>query len=145
VPLDSCGPYLDVLTATANDKCFGHAVTNTATANCAGTKIGRASWREKWPATPVQPGQPLIFSGTVSNAGNITLTNVLVRHNKPVSNTPVFGPVSLPPGQVTNFTGSSFVPLDSCGPYLDVLTATANDKCFGHAVTNTATANCAGT
>src|SRR5262245_64428889 len=96
-------------------------------------------------STPLPPAQPFPFTTLFRSAGNITLTNVLVVNNQPASNTSVFGPVTLFPGQVTNFTGSYLVPLDSCGPYLDVLTATANDKCFGHAVTNTATANCAAT
>src|SRR5206468_3671846 len=129
------------LTATANDKCFGRSVTNTA-------KTGRAASREPaiivsktCPPAPVQPGQPLVFTGTVSNAGNITLTNVLVVNDRLVPNTSVFCPVTLAPGQATNFTGSYIIPLDSCGPYPDTLTATANDKCFGRSVTNPARAS----
>src|SRR6185295_5148592 len=97
------------------------------------------------PPTPVKPGQLLVFTGAVSNSGNITLTNVLVVNNQPATNTSVFGPLTLAPGQITNFTASYTVPADSCGPYLDTLTARGQDKCFGRSVTNIASATCAGT
>ncbi len=145
VPADSCGPYADTLTARGQDKCFGRAVTNTGSASCPGTNSPAIVVTKACPATPVQPGQSLVFSGTVSNAGNITLTNVIVVNSQPSNNAPVFAVASLAPGQVTNFTGSYTVPLDSCGPYADTLIVTANDKCFGRAVTNIASASCPGT
>jgi hypothetical protein len=86
----------------------------------------------------------LAYSGTVTNTGNITLTNVVVVNSMPAPNTIVFGPADLPPGAGAVFGSSYAVPLDSCGPYSDTLTATGGDKCFGKVVTSSATASCAG-
>src|SRR5439155_8819220 len=66
------------------------------------------------PASQVPPGGLAVFSGIVSNAGNVTLTNVIVVNDRPTNNTPVFGPITLGPGQWTNFTGSEVVPPNCC-------------------------------
>jgi uncharacterized repeat protein (TIGR01451 family) len=93
------------------------------------------------PPNPVAPGDLLVFTGSVSNGGNVTLTNVLVVDNQPVPNTAVFGPTNLAPGQVLLFTNSYTVPLDFCGPANDTLTATATSVC-GTNVSHTASASC---
>src|SRR5262249_49623389 len=141
VPLDSCGPYRDTVVAIGADKCFGRIVTATNTKDCLGITSPRITVIKRCPVNPVPPGGVAIFSGTVSNAGNITLTNVLVVNNRPTNNTPVFGPVTLAPGQSTNFTGSEDVPPNCC-EYFDTLTATGASKCTGSNVTATASAAC---
>src|SRR6185503_799645 len=147
VPLDSCGPYRDTLIASGNDKCFGVGVTNSSTRDCASTNTPAIAVNKICPTTPVQPGGTLTFSGTVTNTGNITLTNVIVRNVTlaPPGTNIVFGPVNLAPGAGAAFTGSYVVPLDSCGPYRDTLIGTGNDKCFGVSVTNSSTRDCLGT
>src|SRR6185503_10491481 len=92
----------------------------------------------------VEPGGLLEFSGTISNAGNVTLTNVLIVNDHPTNHTPVLGPITLAPGQSTGFIGSYTVCLDCCPPYVDVLTATGASVC-GSNVAATATAACPGT
>jgi uncharacterized repeat protein (TIGR01451 family) len=139
-PADQCGPWVDTLTATATTKC-GVNVTNTATAICPALITSGINVRKSCPATNVPPGGLLIFSGVVSNTGNVTLTNVTVVNNQPQLNTPVFGPATLAPGQAFAFTNSYTTPLDQCGPWVDTLTARGTTKC-GVNVTNNNTAVC---
>lgn len=141
VPLDSCGPYLDTVVARGADKCFGRVVTASATRQCAGTNTPAIKVFKICSPNPVAPGEVMVFSGIVSNAGNITLTNVLVVNNRPTNNTPVFGPATLLPGQTASFTGSYILPADCCG-CTDTLRATGADKCFGRQVVSTATVAC---
>src|SRR5207245_1031977 len=141
VPLDSCGPYRDTVLASGADKCFGRLVTASDFKDCPGITTPRIAVTKRCPANPVVPGGLAVFSGTVSNAGNITLTNVIVVNDRPTNNTPVFGPVTLAPGQSTNFTGSEVVPANCCS-YFDTLTATGASVCTGSNVTASATAVC---
>ena len=50
------------------------------------------------------------FSGSVSNRGNVTLTNVHVFSSQPVANSLVLGPITLAPGAVAIFAGSYVIP-----------------------------------
>jgi uncharacterized repeat protein (TIGR01451 family) len=92
----------------------------------------------------VPPGGTLIFTGAVTNAGNVTLTDVLVVNDQPAPNTLVFGPVTLAPGAGAQFTASYRVPPCSCGPFVDTLTATGT-SIYGGVVTSFATTTCPGT
>ena len=141
VPLNSCGPYRDTVLARGADKCFGRIVTASDFKDCPGITTPRIAVIKHCPANPVPPGGIAIFSGTVSNAGNITLTNVVVVNNRPTNNTPVIGPITLLPGQATNFTGSEVVPLNCC-TYFDTLLATGTSICTGSNVVASATATC---
>ncbi len=141
VPLNSCGPYPDTVMARGADKCFGRIVTASNTKDCPGITSPRIAVTKRCPANPVVPGGVAVFSGTVSNAGNITLTNVLVVNNRPTNNTPVFGPVTLQPGQSASFTGSETVPLNCC-EYFDTLTAVGANICTGSNVIASASAAC---
>jgi len=141
VPLNSCGPYRDTVLAAGADKCFGRVVTASDFKDCPGITTPRIAVTKHCPPNPVVPGGVAIFSGTVSNAGNITLTNVIVVNNRPTNNTPVFGPVTLLPGQSTNFTGSEVVPPNCC-TYFDTLTAVGASICTGSNVVATASATC---
>src|SRR5438067_4136622 len=114
--------------ASGADKCFGRIVTASDTKACPGITSPRITVTKRCPPNPVPPGGVAIFSGTVSNAGNITLTNVLVVNNRPTNNTPVFGPVTLAPGQSASFTGSEDVPPNCC-EYFDTLIATGANVC----------------
>jgi hypothetical protein len=84
----------------------------------------------------------LVYSGTVSNAGTLTITNVTVVNDRPAPNTPVLGPITLTPGQFVNFSGSYIAPYDCCGPCVDTLTARGNEFCRGSNVTATASDAC---
>ncbi len=139
-PLNNCGPWIDTLSATARSICGANVATN-ATATCASFTTPRIVVTKACPASPTAPGGLLVFSGTVSNSGDTTLTNVIVVNDKPTNNTPVFGPVILLPGEVRSFSGSYVTPQDSCGPFVDTLTATARSIC-GSNVSHQATASC---
>jgi hypothetical protein len=141
VPLNTCGPYRDTVNARGADKCFGRIVTASDFRDCPGITTPRIAVVKHCPVNPVAPGGVAVFSGTVSNAGNITLTNVIVVNNRPTNNTPVIGPITLLPGQSTNFTGSEVVPLNCC-TYFDTLLATGNSICTGSNVVASATATC---
>jgi uncharacterized repeat protein (TIGR01451 family) len=140
VPANSCGPYNDTLTATAISTC-GISVTNSVSASCPGITTPSIVITKNCPAQPTGPGEPLVFTGSVSNSGNVSLTNVVVLNNQPVANTPVFGPVSLAPGEVLLFTNSYRLPPNFCGPADDTLVATATSTC-GVIVSNSASASC---
>src|SRR5262249_2574425 len=94
---------------------------------------------KRCPTNAVSPGQPLTFSGTVSNSGNVTLTNVTVLNDQPAPGTLVASFALLAPGQSTNFVGTYTAPQLCVVP--DTLTVTARSIC-GSNVTSTATAVC---
>ena len=50
------------------------------------------------------------FSGTVTNTGNVTLTNVFVLSSQPNDPTSLLGPISLAPGAAMIFAGSYVIP-----------------------------------
>ena len=53
-------------------------VNNSASATCPLVTTPRIVVTQVCPASPAIPGGLLTYSGTVRNAGNITLTNVVV-------------------------------------------------------------------
>jgi hypothetical protein len=77
----------------------------------------------------------------VSNAGDVTLTEVFVVSSQPAPNTPVLGPIELAPGESEEFSGSYIVAAGS-DPSLDTVTASGMD--IWQALTVTAKANCSG-
>jgi uncharacterized repeat protein (TIGR01451 family) len=114
-------------------------VTNTASATCALITTPGIKVTKVCPKQPVAPGQLLTFSGSVSNTGNVTLTNVVVVNNQPVANTVVMTVASLAPGSLTNFTGSYLAPTNCSVD--DTLIASGRSIC-GAAVTNMVSATC---
>src|ERR1017187_7738974 len=50
------------------------------------------------------------FSGSVTNTGNVTLTNVFVFSSQPGSNTLLLGPIALAPGAAAVFAGGYIIP-----------------------------------
>src|SRR5207244_2971305 len=82
-PLDSCGFCVDTLTARGNATCTGSNVTGTATTACPVSTTPSVAVTASCPPNATSLGTPLIFSGTVSNSGNVTLTNVVVVVNQP--------------------------------------------------------------
>ncbi len=141
VPLNPCGPNPAILTVIASDEFTSTPrwLTNSTTVNCQDTLTPGINVTKMCPAQPVSPGQLLTFSGSVSNTGNVTLTNIVVVNNQPVANTPVFTLASLAPGAAANFTASYVAPA-SCS-VADTLTASASSVC-GVAVSNLASATC---
>ena len=117
------------------------AVSNSASSSCPITTSPGIAVTKSCPPQAVTPGGTLVFTGTVTNTGDIILTNVYIVDNQPAANTPVLGPITLAIGKGTNFRGSYIVPLNSCASS-DTLTVTANDKSNGAKVTNTVSVTC---
>jgi len=118
------------------------AVTNSASSTCPILTTAGIAITKACPPVPVAPGEILVFTGTITNEGNVTLTNVVVVDSQPAANTPVLGPITLAPGTGTNFTGSYLVPPDACSAP-DTLTVTANDASTATSITNSVSAICA--
>jgi hypothetical protein len=135
----SCCEVIDTLTASGQDRCAGTRVTATATAACPLLSTPRITVTRICPPAPVNG--VFAYSGSVSNAGDVVLTNVIVLSSKPNANTSVLGPIALAPGETQMFSGSYTVTADS-NPLTDTVTASGADICQGRTVT--ATANCFG-
>jgi uncharacterized repeat protein (TIGR01451 family) len=139
VPDDFCGN--DTVTASGLDVCGNAPVANSVTTTCPVTTTPLIAVTKLCPPQPTPHGGQLIFSGMVTNLGNVTLVNVTVVNDQPSNNTPVIGPVTLAPGAFLNFTGSYTAPLVCC-EIIDTLTARGQDRCSGSNVTAEATAVC---
>jgi hypothetical protein len=137
----SCCEIVDTLTASGQDRCAGTRVTATATAVCPLLSTPRITVTRVCPASPVPVGGVFTYSGSVSNAGDVVLTNVLVVSSQPNANTSVLGPIALAPGESAQFSGSYTVTANS-NPATDTVTASGTDICQGRTVT--ATASCSG-
>ncbi len=132
----------DTLTATAQDRCGGNSIIERVTTACPLSTTPLIAVTKNCPDRPVAPGQLLVFTGAVTNTGNISLTNVVVVNSLPAPNTAVFGPITLAPGQGASFTGRYLAPTNNTCTVSDTLTATGNDGCTSRTVTDTATQTC---
>jgi uncharacterized repeat protein (TIGR01451 family) len=83
----------------------------------------------------------MVYSGTVSNAGNITLTDITVFNSVNGASQPVLGLAALAPGESAPYVSSYIVPPDSCGT--DTVTVQALSLCGETNATDSATATCA--
>src|SRR5262249_50476443 len=143
VPLNLCSTTIpDTVTASGVDVCLGSNVTATATAVCPISPNPRLIVAKQSPPGPVAPGAVLIYTGSVSNAGGVIITNIVVVDDRPAPNTIVTNIGLLAPGQSTNYSGSYVAPYDCCGPCVDTVTATGQDICTGSNVTATASVAC---
>jgi len=127
-------------TATAQSLC-GVNVTNTVSSTCSVQTTPQIVMTAACPVAPLIPGGSATYSGSVSNAGTSTLTNIIVVSDQPAANTTVFTVASLAPGAVTNFTGSYTVPPNSCS-VAAAFSVTAQNRCTPGTVTNIASVNC---
>jgi uncharacterized repeat protein (TIGR01451 family) len=141
VPANSGCSITSTLTGSGYDKCTGFRVTASASSTCPLLTAPAIVVTQFCPTTPVLQGGILTYSGTVSNAGNVTLTNIVVVNNRPAANTVIFTVATLAPGATTNFTGSYQVPLNCC-VVSSTVGATGRDICTGVTVADTFTATC---
>jgi len=137
-PIDACS-VSSTVTATGNDSCTAKTTTNTASTLCPLLTAPQLALSQSCPVTPAVPGGLLTYTGSVSNAGNVSLTNVSVLNNL-TGSTPVFTAVVMAPGSVSNFTGSYLAPTNCAST--SVSTVTGRDQCTGIAVTNSASTAC---
>src|SRR5439155_1500563 len=95
----------------------------------------------------VTAGQTCALPSSVTNTGNITLTNVTVTNAITAlgASRRLLGPISLAPGAGTTFTDSYVVPLDSCGPYRSEERRVGKERRFGRMLAANKTKNWPGT
>jgi hypothetical protein len=142
VPVNTGCAVTSTLTANGRDKCTSALVSANATATCSVLGAPSIAVTLACPATPTPLGGLLTFSGTVRNAGNITLTHVVVRRESPAPNTVVFSVASLAPGATANFSGSYTVPGNNACSITTSVNATANDQCAGSGVVASTSIDC---
>lgn len=135
----NCCSITDTLLASGSDICNGTTVTDTATAICPVLFTPRITVTKVCPALPTKVGEPLTYSGIVSNAGNVTLTDVIVYNDVTLMNNPVLGLAALAPGEAVAYTSTYSVPTDFCGR--DTVTAQGVSLCGG-TVTDSETSTC---
>ena len=148
VTLLNCCVDSSTVTATGKDFCAGTLVTDKATKTCpmltspkiVVTKVCPPKFDQPGTLQWNVPGELMTYSGTVSNAGNITLINVTVVNTQPSENSPVLGPITLAPGESFNYTASYIVPIDFCGT--DTVTAQGFDVCSRAKVVDSVTSTC---
>jgi len=140
VPEDFCGD--DAVTATGYDLCTMMPVVNRAATVCPViTSEPSITVTKNCPATPTMHGQPYTYTGVVKNTGKVTLVNVTLVNDNPAPGSLVFGPITLAPGQSTNYTGS-YILLEECCTIVDTVTARGEDRCTGQVVSATASQAC---
>jgi len=139
VPINCCVVW-STMTATGGDACNESSVSATDTATCTVRTQPKLVVTKVCPAEPVKPGESLAYSGTVSNTGDITLVDVIVRNDQ-TGNQPVLGPITLAPGESVDYTGSYTVLPGFCGT--DTVKATALDVCGFAEVSDSLTTTCA--
>ncbi len=140
VPANAC-TVSTTFTGTGRDSCTLTPVTNSSTANCSVTTAPSIGVTLSCPVSPATTGGLIVYTGNVTNSGNVTLNNIFVVNNQPTNNAPVVGPLTLAPHTSSNFTTSFIAPANSCS-VSSTVKATGNDNCTSLPVTNTATANC---
>jgi uncharacterized repeat protein (TIGR01451 family) len=139
IPPDFCGS--DTVTASAQDVCTYLPVVNSVTTTCPITTSPAITVAMYCPAAATVRGGLFTYTGSVSNAGNVSLVNVYVTDDEPTNNTPVIGPITIAPGAKVYFTNSYVAPTCCC-LIIDTLTATGQGLCNHSNVTATATAVC---
>ena len=152
-------PVAVVSTLATNSGYCGQIVTRTwAATNLCNTNVATCSQTvlvtcsncpalavvANCPPNPVPVGGMLMITGMVTNAGNVTLTNVVVFTDQPSSNTIVLGPLILEPGIGVPFTSQHRVAPCGCGPFADNFIALGFSP-SGVFVSNSVTTACSGT
>ena len=93
------------------------------------------------PASTILPGGSILYTGTVRNSGDITLTNINVYIDRPSPNTLVAGFTSLAPGASGNYTTSVAVFANACA-VSTTFTAIGSDICTLNKTTNAVVTTC---
>jgi len=86
--------------------CSGVTVTDEDTTTCNIATTPAIVVTKVCSSGLLQPGGLLTYSGSVSNAGNITLIEVTVVDSASPNNSPLPGSIDLAPGQSVSFSGS---------------------------------------
>ena len=139
VPTNFCS-LTTTLTVQGTTLCGLAGVTNSVAATCAVTNTPRLALTQSCPASLPLPGGLLVFSGTVTNTGDVALTNIVIVASLPTNNSLVTVVPRLEPGDGLGFNGSFLVPTNVCS-VTDTLSAGGADVC-GAIATATLTHTC---
>ncbi len=134
----------DIVVATGSGKLTATAVSDNATATCAADILPDIKVTKEC-VDPAVNGDPILFSGTVTNTGNVQLNKVTVvdDNGTPADTTDdqtVLGPITLAPGASDSYSGSYLVL--AAGPSTDIVTASGEDAVDGTPVEATDSATC---
>ncbi|MBN2505485.1 MAG: hypothetical protein JXQ71_02200, partial [Verrucomicrobia bacterium] len=139
VPTNCC-EVCDTLTASGRNECNGLAVYDTATAICPVKFAPQIRITKTCPEQPTPIGEVLTYSGVVSNAGNVTLSDVVAYHSITGKRHRILEVAALAPGEAEFFTASFTVPEDFCEP--DTVAVEARSICGNTPVTDSVTSAC---
>jgi hypothetical protein len=140
-PGNACAPTTDTIFVRGTDD-FSGVATSSCSQTCSNittpcirvTKVCSTNLVVICGTNPV----PITFSGTVSNCGNITLTNVILRDTLVGPNAIVLGPITLAPGASAPWSANLSIGANLCGTSnnINTVTATGTD-CRGRGVADT--------
>jgi uncharacterized repeat protein (TIGR01451 family) len=142
VPANTCA-FTTTFSGSGKDVCTPTAVTNTVATTCVLSTTPGISITETCPPGPVTVGSPVVFGGSVSNTGNLTLTNVFVLSSQPNNNTLVLGPITLAPGGSAPFSGS-YIATGGSNPTTNSTIVTNSSSVITTNVTSVITTNSSG-
>jgi hypothetical protein len=132
--IPTTSPSTDTVVATGTDP-LGNAVSDTNSATCE-VVLTPAIDVTKECTDASGPGQPINFSGTVTNEGEVDLTDVNVVDSEVGT---VLGPIDLAVGESASYSGS-YIPTTS--PSTDTVVATGTAVTTGETVSDTNSATC---
>ena len=136
-PVGACS-VTTLLSARATSACSGETIHAFTTGTCSLPSRGLLEVTQAEPPMPETPGLPLVFRGTVRNAGPVALTGVVVLHNRAGAG-PLLELERLLPGESRDFSGSFPPPANACRVF-GTVSAAATDACGGQRVFDSATA-----
>src|SRR5439155_9353511 len=142
-----CAPISDTIFVGGTDLATAlYKRTNTSSCMATCSNLITPSFRltKSCVTNPVPLNADLFITGTFTNTGDITLTNITIDNNQPFNPTRLVGPITLAPGGFTNFI-RSYTPNDPCSPFPDTITANASTICGVALAAQTASTTCANT
>ena len=135
----------DTVIASATDVVSGSAVSDSSSASCQ-AEVAAAIEVSKICSASVNSGGTgvdVLFSGSVTNTGNVALGNVVVVDDSgtadPADDVTVLGPITLAPGASSPYNGSFSA---SSASSTDTVTASATDVVSNSAVSDSSSASC---
>lgn len=134
----------DTVTASGSDLLTGTPVSETASATCSADVLPAIEVTKQCTDAPAF-GMPILFDGSVTNTGNVTLLNVMVTDDNgtpgDTSDDVVFNLGDLAPNESANYNGS-YDP-GVAGSSTNTVVAEASDAVDSSPVSASANATCA--
>ena len=139
-PANPCVPSGAVYVVVGTDAMKQpKTVTATASSTCAISLAPGIAMSQACPAATVAGGGAFVYSGFVTNTGNVALANVVVVSDQPAPGTVIYSAASLAPKAVAGFTGKFTAPANACSVTTS-LRVTAASPCGDTVSANTSSA-----